>query len=171
MVIWQRFENTNAEWNPLATTWGWQGATNFNRVGVKNYPSEAIGVAATANTLSIINHAYNYQHIRSFLAGQSFDEAGLYQDLGVYSGRGGYTPNLISNWRSIWQSWKGAPPPAAPVYVPAERTYTVVPGDTLWGIAKRYYGDGRQWPKIYRANTDRIKNPNLIYPGQLFRIP
>lgn len=50
-------------------------------------------------------------------------------------------------------------------------THTVVPGDTLSGIAKKYYGDASRWPEIHAANKDRIKNPNLIYPGQTFIIP
>jgi nucleoid-associated protein YgaU len=58
-----------------------------------------------------------------------------------------------------------APPPAA------EQTYTVVKGDSLSKIAKRVYGDAQQWRKIYEANKDQIKNPDLIHPGQTFRIP
>ena len=58
-----------------------------------------------------------------------------------------------------------APPPSA------ERTYTVVKGDSLSKIAKRYYGDAQQWRRIYEANKDQIKNPDLIHPGQTFRIP
>ena len=49
--------------------------------------------------------------------------------------------------------------------------YTVKSGDTLWAIAKTYYGNGAQYPKIYNANTNIIKNPNLIYPGQKLVIP
>lgn len=51
------------------------------------------------------------------------------------------------------------------------KTYTVVSGDCLWNIAKKYYGDGNQYTKIYNANRDKIKNPNLIYPGQVLTIP
>lgn len=51
------------------------------------------------------------------------------------------------------------------------QTYTVVKGDSLWKIAKKYYGDGSKYPTIYQANTDKIKNPNLIYPGQVLTIP
>lgn len=51
------------------------------------------------------------------------------------------------------------------------RTYTVVSGDTLWGIATRYYGNGAQYPTIYNANKNIISNPNLIYPGQKLVIP
>lgn len=50
-------------------------------------------------------------------------------------------------------------------------SYTVQAGDTLWAIAKKYYSDGSQYTKIYNANKDKIKNPNLIYPGQKLVIP
>ncbi len=59
------------------------------------------------------------------------------------------------------------PAPSAPT----TRTYTVVRGDCLWNIAKKYYGNGSQYTKIYNANRDKIKNPNLIYPGQVLTIP
>ncbi|MBZ0182277.1 MAG: LysM peptidoglycan-binding domain-containing protein [Melioribacteraceae bacterium] len=56
---------------------------------------------------------------------------------------------------------------------PAEVNYTVVKGDHLWGIAKKeqHYGNPFAWPKIYEANRDQIKNPDLIYPKQVFKIP
>jgi nucleoid-associated protein YgaU len=53
----------------------------------------------------------------------------------------------------------------------SEQSYTVVKGDSLSKIAKRFYGDAQQWRKIYEANQDQIKNPDLIHPGQTFRIP
>ena len=49
------------------------------------------------------------------------------------------------------------------------RYYTVVKGDTLWAIAKRYYGDGNRYPEIARANN--IANPNIIHIGQKLLIP
>lgn len=54
---------------------------------------------------------------------------------------------------------------------PQTKTYTVKIGDTLWGIAKKYYGNGAKYPTIYNANKGKIKNPNLIYVGQVFTIP
>jgi nucleoid-associated protein YgaU len=60
-----------------------------------------------------------------------------------------------------------APAPAAP---PA-RTYTVAAGDSLSKIAKSVYGDANAWRRIYEANKDQIKNPDLIHPGQVLEIP
>jgi nucleoid-associated protein YgaU len=59
----------------------------------------------------------------------------------------------------------------APNVADREKTYTVVAGDTLSKIAKREYGDAAKWHRIYDANKDTIKNPDLIYPGQTFKIP
>ena len=51
------------------------------------------------------------------------------------------------------------------------KTYTVQKGDCLWNIAKKFYGNGSKYTVIYNANKDKIKNPNLIYPGQVLTIP
>lgn len=59
--------------------------------------------------------------------------------------------------------------PPRPIEKPKQKTHTVVSGDTLWHIAKRYLGDGARYPEIAKLNN--IKNPNLIYPGQVFKIP
>ena len=50
-------------------------------------------------------------------------------------------------------------------------TYVVVSGHSLSKIAKRQYGDMNQWRRIYEANQDQIKDPDLIHPGQKLRIP
>ena len=49
--------------------------------------------------------------------------------------------------------------------------YEIVSGDTLGGIAKRYYGKAGAYMKIFEANKDIISDPNKIYPGQKIRIP
>ena len=53
---------------------------------------------------------------------------------------------------------------------PAEY-YTVKSGDTLSKIAKQYYGDANDYPRIFEANKPMLKDPDKIYPGQTLRIP
>lgn len=54
----------------------------------------------------------------------------------------------------------------------SKRYYVVKKGDCLWNIAKKYYGDGSKYKKIYNANKKVIgKNPNLIFPKQKLEIP
>ncbi|TCO70961.1 LysM peptidoglycan-binding domain-containing protein [Rhodovulum euryhalinum] len=53
----------------------------------------------------------------------------------------------------------------------AARVITVQPGFTLWGIADRAYGSGFQYVKIFSANRTQIRDPDLIYPGQVFDLP
>ena len=49
--------------------------------------------------------------------------------------------------------------------------YVIVSGDTLSKIAKKYYQNANEYPRIFEANREVIKDPNLIYPGQKIRIP
>ena len=49
--------------------------------------------------------------------------------------------------------------------------YTVVPGDSLSGIAQRFLGDSDRWRAIFQANRDQIEDPDRIFPGQVLRVP
>ncbi|MGC1488745.1 MAG: LysM peptidoglycan-binding domain-containing protein [Albidovulum sp.] len=60
-------------------------------------------------------------------------------------------------------------PVTAPVTAAA--IITVQPGFTLWGIASASYGDGLLYVQVYEANKDQIRDPDLIYPGQVFSVP
>ena len=62
-----------------------------------------------------------------------------------------------------------APKPAPSA--PSEQSYVVVAGDSLSKIAKHVYGDANLWRRIFEANQDQIKNPDLIHPGQKLKIP
>ena len=53
----------------------------------------------------------------------------------------------------------------------APKTYTVQPGDCLWTIAEKFYGDGAEWTRIFDANRQIIQTPGLITPGQVLVIP
>lgn len=63
------------------------------------------------------------------------------------------------------------PPPPTMKAPESRREYTIVPGDSLSKIAKRFYGNAGDWKKIYEANKTTIKNPDLIYPGDKIIIP
>ncbi|MCA1580526.1 MAG: LysM peptidoglycan-binding domain-containing protein [Acidobacteria bacterium] len=51
------------------------------------------------------------------------------------------------------------------------RTYVVQGGDSLSKISKRFYGDANSWKRIFEANKDIVKNPDMIQPGWKLRIP
>ena len=76
------------------------------------------------------------------------------------------TPFLRESVESIRALGSEAATDIAPVSL-----ITVQPGNTLWGIARQKYGRGVLFVRVFEANTDRIRNPDLIYPGQIFSVP
>ena len=64
-----------------------------------------------------------------------------------------------------------APPPKPEEPEEKSEFYEIVSGDTLGGIAKKYYGSAGKYMKIFEANRDIISDPNKIHPGQKIRIP
>mgnify|MGYP000135167017 CR=1 FL=1 len=56
---------------------------------------------------------------------------------------------------------------------PAEEAHfhTVAPGDTLWAVAEKVYGDGSRYTEIFEANKPMLSDPDLIFPGQVLRCP
>lgn len=91
----------------------------------------------------------------------SFTEA---KDMMVYTvSELGLQPKSATN-SNVSSGTRPAPPKA--------NTYTVVGGDTLWAIAKKFLGAGKRYMEIYNANKSTIgSNPSLIYPGQVLTIP
>jgi nucleoid-associated protein YgaU len=80
----------------------------------------------------------------------------------------------FSNVRSGGSSTAPTAQPTAPIgsgTTGSGKTYVVVTGDSLSKIAKREYGDANKWRTIYEANKDLIKDPDLIYPGQVLKVP
>jgi nucleoid-associated protein YgaU len=67
----------------------------------------------------------------------------------------------------------GLPAAGSPsaVVVPKIATATVSRGDSLWRISSLIYGEGTRYAVIYKANQEQIRNPNMIYPGQVFVLP
>ena len=68
-------------------------------------------------------------------------------------------------------SSSSAPAPADAKAPAAPRTYVVQKGDTLSKIARQFYGTTSEWRRIYEANRERIKDPDLIQPGWSLTIP
>jgi nucleoid-associated protein YgaU len=61
--------------------------------------------------------------------------------------------------------------PKAPAAEPMISAITVQPGSTLWAISRERYGDGLLYVQVFEANRDKIRDPDLIYPGQVFELP
>jgi parallel beta-helix repeat protein len=107
LQIWARYEDTNAQYNPLATTMPTHkpGETNFNSAGVKNYPDMETGIDATARTIDL---SY-YTPIREMLALESFDEEGVKKAVATWSGlteSAQYVQNLVNEWKEIWTTYQ-----------------------------------------------------------------
>jgi LysM repeat protein len=84
--------------------------------------------------------------------------------------------SLLANANNVAAANTAKVAPATPAPTTADvattgGSYAVKPGDTLSGIAQAQLGDVSRWPEIYDLNKDQIKDPNLIYPGQTFKLP
>ena len=103
----------------------------------------------------------------------SVTKDGVEQTISV--SRNGFTDTVkMNNAKAPTNKSPAKTPNKTPAKKPAAKkakSHSVKRGDTLWDIAKKYYGKGHLWTKIYKANKSKIKNPNLIYPGQKFTIP
>ncbi len=102
------------------------------------------------------------------LTQQAGDEDGIHYALTLREYR---TPTFTTIVTTYSDSGSGgtAALPQRPDSRPAETRYTVVKGDSLWAIARRFLGSGSRYPEIARLN--QIPNSNLIYPGQVLRLP
>jgi nucleoid-associated protein YgaU len=78
--------------------------------------------------------------------------------------------DVYANKMSIRPPEGEAEKEAEPAEEPVE-FYTIRSGDTLGKIARQYYGDAMQYPRIFEANREVIEDPDKIYPGQRIRIP
>ncbi len=79
-------------------------------------------------------------------------------------------PAQVAATTSASPAQSSAPSPADAV-VESVQTKRVATGHTLWALSKTYYGDPTHYPVIYDANRAQIRNPNVIYPGQVFVVP
>ncbi|WP_243913007.1 LysM peptidoglycan-binding domain-containing protein [Methylobacterium sp. J-078] len=80
------------------------------------------------------------------------------------------TPSAPASSETVRDPIRMEPAPGT-VYVPEVRTARIERGDSLWAISRRTYGEGDRYTAIYDANQDQIRDPDLIYPGQVFVLP
>ncbi|MCI1981997.1 MAG: LysM peptidoglycan-binding domain-containing protein [Oscillospiraceae bacterium] len=139
----------------------------FNTWRTKKDPVRFIarnGITADINTLVLIEECNP-----SETAGEEGDK---YFDFKLLEYREfGFKNVVVSSTAAAKPLAKAAAAPKIVKNPKAQKTYTVKSGDTLWGIAKRFYGNGTKYTTIYNANKGKIKSPNLIYPGQVLTIP
>ncbi|MFH6784115.1 MULTISPECIES: LysM peptidoglycan-binding domain-containing protein [Methylobacterium] len=85
------------------------------------------------------------------------------------------SPNATASTPGRAPGAEAAPGPAATepgtVFVPGISTATVTRGDNLWSISRKTYGKGLRYTVIFDANQGQIRDPNRIYPGQVFVLP
>jgi LysM repeat protein len=90
--------------------------------------------------------------------------------MAVQDFRAGMAPAAVLDRAVITRPARPARPAAVAAPASAVR-YTVRPGDTLSGIAFRFYGQARAWQYLYQVNRAELTSPNLIFPGQVLAIP
>ena len=123
-------------------------------------------------------------HIRSFGFNTENIQAQVNDDLVILTGKVDTIPNKnriivaagnVEGISRVEDRLVVLPPgstiPMAEIKEPEEQYYTVVAGDSLSKIAKKYYGNANKYPVIFEANTPMLKHPDKIYPGQVLVIP
>ncbi len=80
-------------------------------------------------------------------------------------------PALTAPQKPASAASPAAVPSPSDVVVATVQTHHVERGHTLWGISQKFYGDGSRYAIIFSANSDQIRDPNRIYPGQTFVVP
>lgn len=161
VIAWEAQEGghwkNNAHYNPLNTTYNYPPCTSINSVGVKAYTTWEQGIEANIFTIRLPFYA----NVVDCLKGN------VNPDLTLHAISASPWGTHFNAPASAYQSYAGTGSRSTPQKQP--RSYTVKPGDTLWGIAKHFYGYGAAYPRIATAN--KVTNPNLIYPGQVLIIP
>ena len=109
--------------------------------------------------------------IESFTWGQKDGTGDIYYTLNLKEYKKVKIRKIAKKTSTVKPTTRAVKAPTSKAEGAKKKTYTVQRGDCLWAIAKKFYGNGSQYPKIANANKDKIKNPNLIFAGQVLTIP
>lgn len=161
IVAWEAQEGghwkNTAHYNPLNTTLNFPPDSNINSVGVKAYESWEQGLEANVKTIELSYYTHIVEGLRANVPADQTLHAISASPWGTH----------FSAPASAYQSYAHYGETTNPPHPPRE--YIVQRGDNLWNIAKKFYGDGARYHVIATAN--KIKNVNMIYPGQSLVIP
>lgn len=154
-------DGLNAE---IESTWNdIYAKAGSDKAGNDAFGGELNQLKADVNALASLSAEDIYGRMNELDALQARLDALKENDLGTLSANEQLINQIQSLIDQAREKGKAAVPPS----------YTVVRGDYLWKIAanKEIYGDAYAWMRIYSSNTDQIKDPNLIFPKQVFSIP
>lgn len=113
-------------------------------------------------TITIINAGAKHPYHLIKVAGKGSTVYGWVNTADIKGATGASTATKTTATASAARSATSAP---------KAKTYTVKKGDSLWAITKKYTGNGARYKELYNANSRIIKNPNLIYVGQVLNLP
>jgi len=163
-AAWQPYENTQACWNPLATTYHveWFPAgtgcteTIFNSAGVRNYSSKYCGELATARTLLYSGSGAWYKPIRDMLSQASFDWQLLHDSIKKWVGSESYATSITNKWKTLWDNRGGGTCEATSV--PSGYTQCAEEGGycSFSGMASVVYGANSCFtlPAVFSGGTN-----------------
>ena len=149
-------------------------ANNSGRQAPYTYINKLLSWKSSGKPVQLIitGTKINFQvTIETLKYGEQDGTGDVYYDLTLKEYRAGEIKKTKLKKTKKKKTIKKKSKPKRPAAKKKTKTYTVKSGDCLWNIAKRFYGNGAQYTKIYNANRGKIKNPNLIYPGQKLTIP
>lgn len=169
----QILNNKTGQYEPLDLT------ANYNLAGY-NYTlrNDGDGFAMFKSAENVLDYvAEDYmvlaKYIQSFPIGETSGLPTIGEDSGYADVKGQGRITIFTETLPVSEPSKQHQPISMPEpdEKPSVYVYTVLPGDSLWTIAQKHYGNGSNWSVIYNANKADIKNPNLIQIGQTLVIP
>jgi nucleoid-associated protein YgaU len=160
-ALQQELDGLNTEiagvWDEIYAKAGSDKAGNEAYVGELNQLKSDVNAVLSLSAEDIYGRSNELDELQARL--DAFKE----NDLSLLSANEQLINQIQSLIDQAKEKGKGAVPPS----------YTVLRGDYLWKIASKpdIYGDAYAWMRIYSSNSDQIKNPDLIFPNQVFSIP
>lgn len=151
---------------PYCSTWSFLDPYTYADIIQKWHDKgSVIRYIVTGTNINIEMRVKSFEYREQDGTGDVYYSIGLLEHKKIY-----FTKSKIADALLITNT-NQSQRPAKPTTSTTKRYHTVEPGDSLWSLAKKYYGKGSDWNKIYNANKDQVKNPDLILDGWKLVIP